>query len=399
MIPEQSTFPLAKLSDLATVGMGKTPSRKEPLYWSGKHPWVAISDLKGSKYISFTKEKISELGVNKSGIKIVPENTLLFSFKLSIGKVTITSAPIYTNEAIASFQIKDAQLLDLDYFYYTMREFDFRATGDKAVKGVTLNKAKLNELRIPLPPLEEQKQIAAILDAADELRQKDKALIAKYDELTQSLFLDMFGDMQYISIAKMIQDKIILSHKDGNYGGMYPRKTEFGEVGVPFLSARHIDGQGNMLLNDVPLLGYAKANKLSFGWIEKGDVLLSHNASIGKVALYQGQYDKALIGTSLTSFRVDRKRMNPYFLAHAFRANNFQAQLKQNMGQTTRNQVPITAQKKLKLPTPAIPLQNKFEQRVQVIESQKAFAQESRTQSEALFNSLLQKAFKGELTN
>ncbi len=172
----------------------------------------------------------------------------------------------------------------------------------------------------------------------------------------------MISSEKYIThtIEELINNEAILVHKDGNYGGMYPRKEEFGEEGIPFLSAKHIDDNSNFIYKNVPLLNFEKAEQLPFGWIEKGDVLLSHNASVGKVGLYDGYYSKALIGTSLTCYRVNSKFMDSAFLAYVFISDYFQNQLKLNMGQTTRNQVPITAQKKLKIPLPPLETQKKI---------------------------------------
>jgi type I restriction enzyme S subunit len=85
--------------------MGKTPARAKAAYWNdGENDWVSIADLSTySKYVSSTKEAISDLGVRESGIRAVPPETVILSFKLSLGKVAITTEPVYTNEAIMAF--------------------------------------------------------------------------------------------------------------------------------------------------------------------------------------------------------------------------------------------------------------------------------------------------------
>lgn len=182
------------LKTLCEINMGKTPSRSNPEYWSEDETWVSISDLKGEKYISQSKEGISRKAVTESNIRKVKEGTLLYSFKLSIGKVAITKKDLYTNEAIVALPIKDTNKLHLDYLYYAIQNVDLTGIGDKAVKGITLNKDKLERLKIPLPPLHIQKQIADTLDKADALRQKDQQLLQKCNDLAQSIFYEMFGD-------------------------------------------------------------------------------------------------------------------------------------------------------------------------------------------------------------
>ena len=93
-----------KLSDMFTLQMGKTPSRDNPAYWNGTHKWVSIADLgKATKFIVDTKECITDLAVSETGIRATPKDTVVMSFKLSIGKTAVTAEEIYTNEAIMSF--------------------------------------------------------------------------------------------------------------------------------------------------------------------------------------------------------------------------------------------------------------------------------------------------------
>src|ERR1035438_4378935 len=93
-----------RLGDVAEVAIGGTPSRAEPAYWdhakTGSNRWVAISDLK-TRRIADTAEYITDLGVARSNVKLVPQRTPIMSFKLSIGRTAMTEVPLYTNEAIA----------------------------------------------------------------------------------------------------------------------------------------------------------------------------------------------------------------------------------------------------------------------------------------------------------
>jgi type I restriction enzyme S subunit len=145
------------------------------------------------RFISTFKEGVTDAGVNAANMKLVSPGTLLLSFKLSIGKVGFAQVPLYTNEAIAA--LKDLRSdVDPNYLYWTLQHIDLLQGVDRAAKGATLNKAKLKKVRIPLPPLPEQRRISAILDQADALRAKRREAIAKCDQLLQSVFLDMFGD-------------------------------------------------------------------------------------------------------------------------------------------------------------------------------------------------------------
>lgn len=261
-----------------------------------------------------------------------------------------------------------------------------------------ITKAAIENFEIPLPPLEEQKRIAAILDQADALRRLRTRALDKLNTLGQAIFHEMFeGGVRPSTIEDLLKDKTLLVHKDGNHGSNYPRKEEFGETGVPFFSAKAIDENGNLIKDSVEFLSEDKAKSLKIGWISGGDVLLSHNASVGKVARYDGLFGDALIGTSLTCFRPNPTKLKSGFLEFALKSYAFQEQLKANMSQTTRNQVPITAQKRLRLTIPSLDEQIAFETKARDVVSALAMANRAFTQSETLFFSLQHRAFRGEL--
>jgi type I restriction enzyme S subunit len=156
------------------------------------------------------------------------------------------------------------------------------------------------------------------------------------------------------AIETLIEDGTIVAHKDGNYGSSYPRVHEFGPEGVPFLTAKLLDDTGSIDFDHAPRLSTDKADQLSFGFIESDDVLLSHNATVGRVAVVPDLGERVLVGTSLTYFRLDRKRMLPRYFAAYLSGRGFQNQLRAAMSHSTRNQVPITAQRKLTVVIPPL---------------------------------------------
>lgn len=185
-------WPTKSLEDLVDIRIGGTPSRAVPTFWEADknlgHPWAAISDLKG-RYLDKTKERITDDGVARSNVKLLPVGTVVMSFKLSIGRVAITTRPIYTNEAIAGFVPNDE--LDANYLFHALPLIALRADVDVAVKGATLNKAKLCDLMLPLPPLWEQKKIAAILTAVDEAIEATQAVIDQLQVVKSALMSEL----------------------------------------------------------------------------------------------------------------------------------------------------------------------------------------------------------------
>ena len=126
----------------------------------------------------------------------------------------------------------------------------------------------------------------------------------------------MESEWNRLSIATLIESQAIQAHKDGNYGSNYPRKDEFEDDGVPLLTAKALDDVGGRIdFESAPRLRAEKADKLTYGFIETGDVLLSHNATIGRVAVVPELAERVLVGTSLTYYRVDDDVILPRYLA------------------------------------------------------------------------------------
>lgn len=154
------------LSELFTLQMGKTPSRDNSSYWKkSENNWISIADLTNSgKYISNTKETLSDSAVAESGIKKIPANTVIMSFKLSLGKVAITEKEMYSNEAIMAFIDKGVEKISPEYLYYLLRAKDWSKRTNKAVMGATLNKATLSTIKIQLHEYDNQLEIVNMLN-------------------------------------------------------------------------------------------------------------------------------------------------------------------------------------------------------------------------------------------
>ena len=192
------SWPTAALGDLCQINIGRTPSRSVLAFWEGgDHPWLAISDMGRSKEIRTTKEGITEAAIDACNMRLVNPGTVLFSFKLSIGKVGIASVPLFTNEAIASLPILDSGILCEEFLIHALEKVSQKLVGDRAAMGMTLNKASLAEIQIPLPPLEEQRRIAAILDETAELSCANRRRQDLLRAFPLSVYRQMFGDPRH----------------------------------------------------------------------------------------------------------------------------------------------------------------------------------------------------------
>ena len=156
-----------RFGQIVKLSMGKTPPRDDSRYWlNAKRNWVSISDMTNYGRIKTTKEQISEEAANSLMRECSPINTLLMSFKLTVGRTAILDIEAYHNEAIVSiYPYIDKNFMLRNYLFYTLPILANIGDSKDAIKGKTLNSKNLNNLLIPFPPLAEQQRIVESIDA------------------------------------------------------------------------------------------------------------------------------------------------------------------------------------------------------------------------------------------
>jgi len=328
-----------------------------------------------------------------------------------------------------------------------------RAASEGTTNRVRLQEDRFLKLTIPLPPLAEQRRIVARIEelaakieearrlragassGADALRRSIRALAAT-GRLTKewreahrlirpaveilSRLVPQSGQVKsrkrspltlpdppevpaswVVRTSGDLQDAgALLDIQDGNHGGDYPRKSEFGSDGVPFVTALQIDENG-VRISDAPRLPTERAKQLRIGFARGGDVLLTHNASVGDVAIAPADSGQFLLGTSVTYWRCNPAALLPQYLLHFMKSDWFQGQLQAIMKQTTRNQVSVLKQVNLWVCVPPIEEQRAIVTVLDEVLARTSVAQDFQSQStaelDALLPSILDKAFKGEL--
>ncbi len=181
--------------NLVDFRLGKTPPRGKAVYWKqGKYPWVSISDMTQHGVVTDTAERVSQEAYdNIFRGKLVPEGSLLMSFKLTIGRMSRLGVPAFHNEAIISFK-PDSNVISEDYLRYYLAQINYKDYQDTAIKGQTLNKGKLNELEIAFPPLPEQKKIAHALSTVRRAIETQERIIQATTELKKALMHELFTE-------------------------------------------------------------------------------------------------------------------------------------------------------------------------------------------------------------
>jgi len=158
-------------------------------------------------------------------------------------------------------------------------------------------------------------------------------------------------DWNFVKIQTLMDDNIIVSHLDGNHGALYPRSSEFTDNGVPYITAKDFIN-GYVDFNNVRYLPIDRAEQFQKGIAKDGDVLFAHNATVGPTAVIRTNLEYVILSTTATYFRTDNSKLNNYYLRYFFESNFFVNQYGAVMRQSTRNQIPITQQRKFSVIIP-----------------------------------------------
>ncbi|HIE61046.1 MAG TPA: restriction endonuclease subunit S [Microbacterium sp.] len=159
------------LGEVARVVSGATPKTGVPEYWGGPIPWATPAELSrlGSSRIHATERTLTEAGFSSSGVNILPVGSVLLSSRAPIGLVAINTVPMGTNQGFKSLVPSDRVLAPFLYWWLKSHTALLQSKG-RGATFLELSKAEVERLQIPLPPLPEQRRIAAILDEAAALR-------------------------------------------------------------------------------------------------------------------------------------------------------------------------------------------------------------------------------------
>ena len=253
-------------------------------------------------------------------------------------------------------------------------------------------------IQIPLPPLDEQRRIAAILDQAETLRTQRRAALALLDRLTQSLFLDMFGDP--VANPKGFQrQKLGELISTGPQNGLYKSSTEYGS-GTPILRIDAFYDGVVTKLNSLKRVRLSPDEVTTFG-LAAEDIVINRVNSIeylGKSALIPTLSEPTVFESNMMRFTVRRELLDPGYVVHFLQTPFIKSQIlagsKNAVNQSSINQQDV---KGFQINVPPLSLQQTFATRIQVIEALKATHRQALAALDALFASLQQRAFAGQL--
>ena len=283
-------YPMAALGELCNVSIGRTPRRNEPRYWGGPYPWATVRDLNGETLMS-TQQGITDAAIKAVMPQPVRPNTLLFSFKLSIGKMAFAGCTMHHNEAIAALPVRNPNVLDREFLFHVLKTTTHDERANHAVLGKVLNKRKVEELKIPLPPLDEQRRIADILNRTARIERLRAQAARHLRDFSSALFVKMFGGREQIGIrfpcAPLREVSTIGS------GATKGRKIDqVNAIEVPYLRVANVQ-DGFLNLAEIKVITIKCSEKEKYA-LASGDLVMTEGGDadkLGRAAIWEGDLD------------------------------------------------------------------------------------------------------------
>lgn len=342
---------------------------------------IKPSDLsENQRYVFKTEMTLSNEGLKYQSKKLIPPNTVCVVCIGTIGKICFTNTYSFTNQQINSIVV-DHSKYDAKYIYYLMKSnaANLKLLNNGSASGrENVNKSSFEQMDIEVCELKIQQKIAGILSAYDDLIENNTRRIEILEEMARMLYREWFVKFrfpgheavqfveselglipegwEYLEIEELIRRKIIAKNQDGNHGEKHPKSSDYCSVGVPFIMAK--DMVNNILnLDDCNLLSYEQAKSLRVGFAREGDVLLTHKATMGRVAIVPKIKNFMILTPQVTYYRVSNPNLvSNLFLYSTFLSDRFQDILAGQSEQSTRKFISITNQRRIKIlyPSPEI---------------------------------------------
>ncbi|MFY1577893.1 restriction endonuclease subunit S [Verrucosispora sp. WMMD703] len=401
MIPSKTV----RLGDVTRIVGGGTPTRSSSEYYDGSIPWVTPKDMK-SWHIDGSQIRITDAGLANSAARLVPAQSILIVVRSGVLKHTV---PVGLNQIpVAINQDMKALLCDPEVHPEYLARF-IKANSNQILSWVRATTAdnfpvaKLSEMIIPLPPLAEQRRIAEVLDRADELRAKRRQALAHLDNLTQSIFLDMFGDPRQNPRRLPVETFGSLTDEF-----RYGTSNKSSNSGAPTLRIPNVVN-GTLDLRDLKTV---PATPAEFGRLRlfDGDLLFVRTNGnpdyVGRCAVFEQrlvrrsrfQPDQFIYASYLIRARVNKQRIHPayaqvYMTGPAGRAA-LRDRCKTSAGQYNLNTENLGS---VPIPVPSLADQLEFVERILKIDATKSLHRESLVELDTLFASLQDRAFREAL--
>jgi len=366
---------------------------------SGDLAFAKVSDISnavrsGSRYIKSAKNYISRQKARELKAKVFPRGTIVFAkigeaIKGNMRAMT-TCEMLFDNNVMGVSSTSKG--IDHIFLFHFLNTLDFYSLANKT-SVPALRKSDLQRIQIPFPPIAEQKRIAAILDKAEELRSLRRQALGELDALTQSIFLEMFGNpaTNPKGWTTLKLGDVIYSAKDGPHVS-----PAYVENGIPFLSARHIR-RGEVLWTDLKFISVEDASVYwRRGKPERGDILYTKGGTTGIAKVIDFDQEIAF-WVHIALLKPKHSKVEPLWLENMLNSKYCYQQSQRLTHGIANHDLGLNRMVNIEFYLPPLLLQQEFARRVEAIEQLKTTHRESLVHLDTLFASLQHRAFRGEL--
>ena len=380
-----------KLGEICQIVTGSTPKTSVQEYWGGKYPWVTPAELKGDVFIDDTERHITDEAVAHTNVTLLPIGTVLLSSRAPIGKVAITTREMYCNQGFKNLICSDT--IFNKYLYFWLKgKTDYLNSLGRGATFKEISKSIVENIQIPLPPIQSQQYIVSELDKINELICLKKEQLKDYDNLAQSIFYEMFGDpvandkkWDIESLGK------VCDVRDGTHDSpQYLQESPYILITSKNLVNGKIDYSN---VNYISEEDYIAINKRS--QVDDGDIIMAMIGTIGNPIIVKLEEHKFCIkNVALIKFFNDSLVSNKY--VHSLLNNeSYLTFIKSQNKGGTQKFVALGTIRKLPIPIPPLSYQQQFAQRIELIEKQKAEIKSTIADLETLLASRMQYWFFG----
>ena len=383
---------MARLGDVCEIVSGTTPKSNVPEYWDGEINWVTPAELNDDTTIIYeSQRKITECAVKDSSLKSFPAGTVILSSRAPIGKVAIAGVEMYCNQGFKNL-ICSEKIYNKYLFWFLKGKTDFLNSLGRGATFKEISKSIVENIDIPLPPIEKQKNCAVILDKLNELISLRKEQLVKLDELIKARFVEMFGDP--VLNPKRWPNYQLKKYIKFLTSGSRGWAQYFTDQGEYFITIKNVKNCC-ITLDDVQHIIPPNNSETKRTKLETGDLLISITADLGRTGVVSDEIAKhgAYINQHLTCIRLDRTFLYPLYVAYYLEseAGKMQFQAKNQNG--VKAGLNFNAINSLKILVPPLDLQEKFVTFCEKMEKQRLTIYRSLDKIEILKKSLMQEYF------
>ena len=374
-----------KLGEVCKVVSGTTPKSSCPEYWNGTLNWVTPAELKDDSDIVYeTERKITLRAVQDTGLKPFPIGTVLLSSRAPIGKVAISGTEMYCNQGFKNL-VCSGSIYNRYLYHFLKDKTEYLNALGRGATFKEISKDIVENIEIPLPPLETQRHIAAVLDKVSDLIAKRRQQLDKLDELVKSRFMEMFGDPQSNPHGYQYAK---LSDIATYFNGLTYKPENVAEEGTIVLRSSNIQNS-QLDFADTVRVDCAIKKRLM---VQENDILMcSRNGSaklVGKVALIKGIQEPMSFGAFMM---IIRSQYFGYLMTY-FQMDAFRQQIKTG-ATTTINQITGRMLDDVTIPLPPMALVEQFAAFVAQTDKAKLAIQKGLEKLETLKKALMQEYF------